>query len=176
MGNLLGIPEWIGWVMLALSTLLAINAGRSLAARRHDAELAKRYGRGLSFFGLALYFYAIFSIIFSLFSMVTVKSLTTSLRLLTTGSSIAPIITGFIYPLLVTGASYAAFRARYRNVGKPLTREGRMAMKLIKKEVTLQRKVIGTVRKTQSLHTIAKMAGTAEELTKSLIKDKDKED
>ncbi len=171
MGLFPGIPEWVGWVLFIVSTLLAINAGRGLAAKKHDADLAKRYGKQLSMFGLALYLYAIFSIVFSLFSTLATKTLSASLKVVTGGSILSTILTGIVYPLLVIGVSYAVFRARYSNVDEPLTREGKLAMKIAKKEVGLRRRVEKAVKPPSPLQVADKAARGVKEVTKLFIEE-----
>ncbi len=171
MGLFPEIPEWVGWVLFIVSTLLAINAGKSLAAKKHDADLARRYGKQLSMFGLTLYIYTIFSIVFSLFSTLVTKTLSASLKVIAGGSVLSTILTGIVYPLLVIGVSYAVFRARYSNVNEPLTREGKLAVKIAEKEVGLRRGVEKIVRPPSPLQVADKAARGVKEVTKLFIEE-----
>lgn len=166
MGFLPEIPEWVGWVLFAVGTFLAINAGKGLAAKKHDADLAKRYGKQLSMFGLALYFYAILSITFSLFSTLATKAFSVSLKLVVGGLDPMSILTGIVYPLLVMGISYAVFYARYSKIEEPLTREGKLAMKVAEKEISLRREVEKVARPPSPLQVTDKVARGVKEMVK----------
>ncbi len=170
------IPEWVGWVLFAIGTVLAINAGKGLAAKKHDADIAKRYGKQLSIFGLFLYFYAILSILFSLFSTMATKAFSMSFRLVVGGLDIIYIITGIIYPLVVMGVSYTVFRSRYSTVGRPLTREGKLAIKVAEKEMWLRKKVVEVVRPPSPVQITDRAIKGAKEITKMLMEEEEKKE
>lgn len=175
MGILPEIPEWVGWVLFTIGTLLAINAGKGLAAKKHDAELAKRYGKQLSVFGLALYFYALLSIAFSLFSAIATKALSVSFKFFVGGLNVISILTGVVYPLVIMAVSYAAFRARYSRIDEPITREGKLAMKVAEKEIGIRKKVEKVARPPSPLQMADKAAKGVKEVTKFFVEEEDKE-
>lgn len=175
MGILPEVPEWVGWTMFAVSTLLAINAGKGLAAKKHDAGLAKRYGRHLSMFGLALYFYAILSIIFSLISTLATKALSMSLKLFVGGVNAASVFMGVIYPLLVMGISYVIFRAKYSGVNTPITREGKLVMRIAEKEIELRKKAEKVMSFSSPLQIMDRASKGAGKMVRLFINDEEDE-
>ncbi|GEM_PF-3088774 len=175
MGAILAIPDWIGWALLTVSTLLAINAGKNLAAKKHDADLAKKYGKQLSIFGVMLYFYAIISIIFSLFSSLVTKIFSTSLKLMVSGTDLLPVLTGVAFPLFVMGLSYVVFHAKYNGINEPITREGKLAIRFAEREVGLRRSLKSVARPPSPIQLADRAVQSAIDITK-LFKEENKKE
>ncbi len=159
--------------MFAISTLLAINAGKNLAAKKHDADLAKRYGKQLSIFGVMLYFYAIISIIFSLFSSLITKIFSTSLKLMVGGTDLLPILTGVAFPLFVMVLSYVVFHAKYKGVNEPITREGRLVIHFAEREMGFRRSFKSVARPPSPIQLADRAVQSTKEITK-LFKEENK--
>ena len=133
--SLAGVLSLVQALGLLLGFLLAVNAGRGLARRMHDAELARRAGRRLPG-GLGVVFYG--SLVLAFLLNLAVLAFTQAVSL--GAKTLVGVVTGHLSsPLLslvitlaglVTG--YAWFASRYRGVEKPLTREGRLVLRGVK--------------------------------------------
>jgi len=117
---------------MVLGFLLAVNAGRGLAKRMHDADLARRHGRSLPRgVGSVFYLYLVLAFLVNL----SVLAFTQALGL--AGKTLLGAATGHVSTVLLslaetlTGVAvgYIIFSRRYRGVEKPLTREGRIALR-----------------------------------------------
>lgn len=129
LGGLLHVVQLAG---LLLGFLLALNAGRGLARRMHDADLARRYGRSLPP-GLGALFYIYFLLSF----LVNLSVVALSQALSLAGKTLLGAATGHVSTVAISLAEtlagiavgYLLFRRRYRGVERPLTREGRLALR-----------------------------------------------
>ena len=121
----------IGYAGLVFGVLLSVNTGRKLAQRRHDAELVARYGRRLPGLGLVLYVYMMIAFIVNIFTVALIQMVTSEAKFLfalLTGS-LTGFLAGTLMTIILIAVSYFYFRRRYESVDKPLTREGKIALK-----------------------------------------------
>ncbi len=126
-----GLLEVIGYLGLVFGVVMSINTGRRLAQRRHDAELVARYGRRLPGVGLVLYAYMTLAFILNVFSVLLFQVFASEAKLLLavlTGS-LASFVAGVVMTIVLIAGSYYFFRKRYEGVDRPLTREGRLALR-----------------------------------------------
>ncbi len=130
--NLTSLLQALQLARAVLGFLLAVNAGRGLARRMHDAELARRYGRSLPP-GLGIVFYIYFILAF----LVNLSVLAFTQALGLAGKALLGAATGHVFTVIASLAEtvaglvlgYVVFSRRYRGVEKPLTREGRIALR-----------------------------------------------
>ena len=121
----------ISTISLLIGVLLSVNAGRTLARRRHDLELARRYGRELPGLGIVVYIHMFLAFLFNLSALTLSQLVSGGVKLLVavaTGGFIN-FIASILLTILLIGGSYVYFSRRYRGVDKPLTREGRLALR-----------------------------------------------
>jgi len=117
---------------LLLGFLLAFRAGGKIAARRHDAELARRHGRRLpGGLGLVFYLLVLASLLVNLTVVLAMAAVKAVLKLFL-GAATGHLV-GAAGGVAVTLAGlllgYLYYSHRYRGVEEPLTREGRIALR-----------------------------------------------
>ncbi len=140
-------------VELMVGFLLAFKAGRKLARYRHDMALVKRYGHRLPG-GVGVVFYLLIaaSMLVNLAILLSVKLVTSLLKLgiaLVTGRyDVFAVGLGVTAAGVVTG--YILFTLRYRGVGEPLTREGRLVWKGVRATAKMA-ETLGMVKKVAEL-------------------------
>ncbi len=127
--TVLFIAETLG---LLIGFLLAFRAGGKIAARRHDAELAKRYGRRLpGGLGLVFYLLVLASLLVNLTVVLAMTAVKAVLKLFL-GAATGHLV-GATGGVLITLAGlltgYLYYSHRYSGVEEPLTREGRIALR-----------------------------------------------
>jgi hypothetical protein len=124
--------ETIQLLGLLVGFLLALHAGRSLAMKSHDAELARRHGRRLpAGLGLAFYLLVLASLIVNILVLATTQALSLAAKALlgaATGNT-STIITSLLDTATGLATGYLVFSHRYRGIDSPLTREGRIALR-----------------------------------------------
>ena len=121
----------IGYAGLVFGVLLSVNTGRKLAQRKHDAELVARYGRRLPGIGLILYVYMMLAFIVNIFTVALIQMVTSEAKFLfalLTGS-LTGFLAGTLMTIILIAGSYFYFRRRYEHVDRPLTREGKIALR-----------------------------------------------
>jgi len=121
----------LGAMMLLVGLLLSANSGRSIARRKHDAELAERYGRRLPGLGHAAYMYMLFGLMFNIAALIFLRIASLSIKILLSPieGGLIPVLEGVAATLVVMVASYMYFHRRYSGVNKPLTPEGRIILR-----------------------------------------------
>jgi len=121
----------LGTVMLVIGIFLSIGSGRSLARRKHDAELARRYGRRLPGLGHAAYLYMLFAFMLNTAAFVFMRIANLSLKLVLSPleGGLTATIEAVVATLVIVVASYVFFHKRYQGVEKPLTPEGRIVLR-----------------------------------------------
>ena len=117
---------------LLVGFLLAFRAGGKIAARRHDAELARRHGRRLpGGLGHVFYILVLASLLVNLTVVLAMTAVKAVLKLFL-GAATGHLV-GAAGGVLVTLAGlltgYLLYSHRYRGVEEPLTREGRLALR-----------------------------------------------
>ncbi len=111
--------------------MLSLNAGRRLAMRLHDLELARRYGRRLYGLGLIVYVYMFLGFAVTFMSIVATQLMSNAVKLFigVLEGNIAAIVYSVIISAVSTVVGYIVFSRRYHNVERPLTREGKIALR-----------------------------------------------
>jgi len=126
-----GLAEHIGVVGLAVGVLLSLNAGRRLAMRLHDLELARRYGRRLYGLGFIVYVYMFLGFAVTFISIVATQLMSNAVKVFigVLEGNIMAIVYSVIISAVSTVVGYIVFSRRYHNVERPLTREGKIALR-----------------------------------------------
>ena len=121
----------LGLIILLAGVALSINSGRSIARRKHDAELAKRYGRRLPGLGHAAYLYMLFGLMFNIAALVFMRlaNLSVKIVLAPLEGGLVPVLEAVAATLVLIAASYVFFHNRYQGIDKPLTLEGRILLR-----------------------------------------------
>ncbi len=124
------IPH-IGLLALLLGIALSVNSGRSIARRKHDADLAKMYGRKLPGLGHLAYLYMLFGLMLNIAALVFMRIANISIKIVFAPleGGLLPVLEGLIVTLIVITASYVFFHDKYRDIKKPLTMEGRVVLR-----------------------------------------------
>ena len=124
------IPH-LSLVILLIGVALSINSGRSIARRKHDAELAKRYGRRLPGLGHAAYLYMLFGLMLNIAALVFMRMANLSVKIILAPleGGLIPVLEAVAATLVLIAASYVFFHKRYQGIDRPLTLEGRIVLR-----------------------------------------------
>ncbi len=124
------IPH-LSLVILLIGVALSINSGRSIARRKHDAELAKRYGRRLPGLGHAAYLYMLFGLMLNIAALVFMRMANLSMKIVLAPleGGLIPVLEAVTATLVLITASYVFFHKRYQAIDRPLTLEGRIVLR-----------------------------------------------
>ncbi len=168
--------EYIGYIAFIVGTLLSINAGKGLVKHKHDVELVEKYrGEGIVGLGLSFmsYLFILFALVMNIVFIILPNTISYSIKLFVSNDFIG-IVFSVVYTVFIISASYYFFKKRYRNIDKPLTMEGKLALKTIEapKEVKelISKRVLEPVLKEvgRAKESIETMKDFSKVLTKEL--------
>jgi flagellar biosynthesis protein FliP len=129
--SVMSISEIIAITLMILNIILSILTGRKLASLVHDSMLAKkRLGKKLTGFAyLPVYILFIFILLINILYTIFSKGVTILFNLvLAEIGFIASPYSQVVLSVLLIITSYVYYHIRFKNVEKPLTRQGRFLL------------------------------------------------
>lgn len=128
----------IGYIGLIFGVVMSVKTGRDFARRKHDLDLFKEVGVH-PVFSKFTYFLFLFIVLWNIFFVVMTKLMGFSINVIMPMFNIYSAIIGFLYTTVIMIMSFLIFKHKYKNINRPLTREGKLLCVSISKAGKLLR-------------------------------------